>query len=131
MSGLLFAFMLMALAVAIQQIALLLAGRLLSGFMSGTTAISTAAILDLSSEDEKAGNIAKITFANVGVHVVGPGIGGLLADYHMQWPFIMISLMAVISLLWMAFGLQETHKHSNKPMDWMRPVHCFTDAFKP
>ncbi len=129
MAGLLTAFLLMAVAVASNMPLLLIAGRLLAGFMSGTTGIGTASILDLSEDDEKAGNIAKITFANVGAHLLGPALGGMLADVHIQWPFVMISLFAIASFIWMARGLKETFTPSEAPMDWMRPLRCFGDVF--
>ncbi len=87
--GTAFGLIISALGVQINNLFLVIAGRALAGFMSGSSALVQAAIVDISTEDNKAINLSLISLANCIGFVLGPLIGGLLSDQH----------------LWIKFGL--------------------------
>ncbi len=130
MGGLAIAFSCMALSIALQSTILLLLSRLVSGLLSGSIAIGQAAIIDLSNENTKAINLGRITIANAMGHFLGPAIGALLADQHLYLPFATIAGFAVLTLVWITIGMDETRTAmSTKKMDWTRPVNIFREAF--
>ena len=131
MGGLALAFAAMALSVALGSAVLLLFSRLVSGLLGGSMAIGQAAIIDLSTEETKAVNLGRITIANAMGHFMGPAIGAVLADQHLYLPFAVISIMAVLAMIWIALGLQETRSTTEKVViNWGRPVEIFLEAFR-
>ncbi|MRI32279.1 hypothetical protein EOPP23_04630 [Endozoicomonas sp. OPT23] len=132
MAGLTLAFSAMALSVALGSISLLLIGRLVSGLLGGSVAIGQAAIIDRSTPEDRPVNLSRITIANTSAHFLGPGIGALLADSGLYLPFICISLIAIATLIWIAFAMDESRRIVGKGdiINWQRPIQVFLDAFR-
>ena len=57
------AFAVSALGISLHNVWILMAGRLFGGLMAGSMPIAQAAIIDISSNEDKIKNISLITFA--------------------------------------------------------------------
>jgi DHA1 family tetracycline resistance protein-like MFS transporter len=94
LTGLAASFIFSALGIAAGSLFILFASRALAGFMDGSEAIAQAAIVDLSLPHEKARNMGYATFAGTIGFIIGPIVGGVLAEpaltgkFHYEFPFI-------------------------------------------
>lgn len=102
-----------ALSINVGSVPLLMVGRAFSGLMAASLPIAQATILDISAPKNKIINIGVITFSNTLGFVVGPLIGGYLADKHLvPWfslstPFYFTALMALLSAVILMVALKE------------------------
>lgn len=100
-----------AIGTNIDSIFLLIAGRSIAGFMSGSQALAQAAIIDISTEKNKTTNLSLISFASCFGFVLGPILSGITADKHLwsgfgfSTPFWIAAIFAIIngSLLLITF----------------------------
>lgn len=111
-------YVVMALAGSIW---LLLAGRVVGGITAATHSTATAYMADISAPHEKAANFGLIG-AGFGVgFVLGPMLGGLLAEYGTRAPFYAAAALAMANA---GFGwavLRETVTDTTRrPFDWRR-----------
>jgi len=107
--GVVFSYVLMAVAIWWQWLWLLLAARLLSGLCNGTVAIAQALAADISAPARKPVLFSRLNIAlNMG-WIIGPLAGGLLAeqtgDYAM--PFLIAGVVALLNLAGVSWGLPE------------------------
>jgi len=107
--GVVFSYVLMAVAIWWQWLWLLLAARLLSGLCNGTVAIAQALAADISAPARKPVLFSRLNIAlNMG-WIIGPLAGGLLAeqtgDYAM--PFLIAGAVALLNLAGVRWGLPE------------------------
>lgn len=100
-----FDYVLMALA---QSIWLLVIGRIIGGITAATAATSAAFMADISKPDEKAANFGLIGAAFGIGFIVGPLIGGVLAEYGTRAPFWAAAVLAAANALFGYFVLPET-----------------------
>jgi len=130
-------FLCMGFGIAIGSFVLFLIGRAISGFMAGTAPIAQAAVVDLSSPEDKPFNLAllSVTFT-IGL-ILGPLIGTLLSDAHLvSWfgvvvPFFFSALLAFIASFWIQkkFVIQE-RPNPIKTFSFARPFILFREAFQ-
>jgi len=100
-----FDYVLMALAGTIW---LLLIGRLIGGITAATHATAAAYIADVSEPDQKAANFGLIG-AGFGIgFVLGPVIGGLLAEFGTRAPFWAAAVLALTNATFGWFVLKES-----------------------
>lgn len=100
-----FDYVLMALAGSIW---LLLIGRIIGGITAATHATALAYIADVSEPDEKAANFGLIG-AGFGIgFVLGPVIGGMLAEFGTRAPFWAAAVLALINAGFGWFVLRES-----------------------
>ena len=92
-------YVVMALAGSIW---LLLAGRIVGGITAATHSTASAYMADISAPHEKARNFGLIGAAFGMGFVLGPVMGGLLAEWGTRAPFIAAALLALANA---AFGL--------------------------
>ena len=135
MGGLSLATAMMAAGIELRSVALLLFGRFLSGLMAGSQPIAQAAVSDLSPESQRALNMSLLTLAlSVGI-VLGPVMGGVLSERTIEpWfdfatPLWTAAALAAVSFIWILLGFRDTAQASGEPIDWLRPVRIFTQAF--
>ncbi|KUZ79292.1 MFS transporter [Burkholderia ubonensis] len=106
--GLALGYLLMALGALLPSIALLLAGRGLTGLMAGCQGIAQAAIADLSTPENKAYNMSIMSVAFSAGVIVGPVLGGLTSDrtiapfFNYGTPFLLVAALSVACGLWTA-----------------------------
>lgn len=100
-----FDYVLMALAGTVW---LLLIGRIIGGITASTHATAAAYIADVSEPQEKAANFGLIG-AGFGIgFVLGPVIGGLLAEFGTRAPFWAAAVLALANAAFGWWVLKET-----------------------
>lgn len=98
-------FIIMGLA---NTIALLLFTRVVGGIATATQATASAFIADISPPEKKAANFGLVGAAFGIGFVLGPVIGGLLADFGHRTPFFAAAALAAANLVFGYFVLPET-----------------------
>ena len=120
-----FDYVLMALA---HTTWLLIIGRVIGGITAATQSTSAAYMADISSPEEKAGNFGLIGAAFGVGFVVGPLVGGLLAEYGTRAPFWAAAGLAAANAVFGYFVLPETvTDRIRRPFQWRRanPLGAF------
>ncbi len=87
---------------------LLLAGRIVGGITAATHATAAAYIADISPPEKKAANFGLIGAAFGVGFVLGPVLGGLLAEFGTRAPFYAAAALAAANCLFGYFVLPET-----------------------
>ena len=104
-------YMLMAVAGTIW---LLLIGRIIGGITGATHTTAGAYMADISKPEEKAANFGLVGAAFGIGFVVGPMIGGFLADLGTRAPFYAAAIFAVANVIFGLFVLPETVSKENR-----------------
>lgn len=130
-------YLLSALAVITHSITFLIIGRVIAGFTAGSQPIAQAAIIDLSTAENKSRNIGLILFFLSLGFIVGPVLGGVLADsslvswFSFSTPLYFAAAISFINALLLAFLFGETYLVKNKiTIKPQRAIQAFIDAFK-
>jgi len=98
-------FFLSAAAIFFGSLLLLFISRALAGFMDGSEGVAQAAIADISHPKEKARHMGYATFAGTIGFIIGPVVGGFLAEpnltgkYHFEIPFLASFLLTFLNAL--------------------------------
>ncbi len=111
-------YLVMALAGTIW---LLLAGRIVGGITAATQSTASAYMADISAPEKKAQNFGLIS-AMFGVgFILGPVVGGLLAEFGTRAPFFAAAALAAINFAFGWFILPETvTPEKRRPFRWTR-----------
>ncbi len=120
-----FNYVLMGLA---HTIWLLILGRVIGGITAATGATAAAYIADISKPEEKAANFGLIGAAFGMGFVLGPMIGGVLAEYGTRAPFWAAAILAAANAVFGYFVLPETvTDRIRRPFEWRRanPLGAF------
>lgn len=100
---------------------LLLISRLVGGMTAATQSTAAAYIADITPGDDKATRFGVMGAAFGVGFVLGPVIGGLLAEYGTRMPFIAAAVLAGSNALFGFFVLPETVTDSTRrTLDWRR-----------
>ncbi len=111
-------YLVMALAGSLW---LLLAGRIVGGITAATQATAGAYIADISKPHEKAANFGLIGAAFGAGFVLGPLMGGLLAEMGTRAPFYAAAALAAMNFVLGWLVMRETvTKRTRRPFDWRR-----------
>lgn len=119
-------YLVMALAGSLW---LLLIGRIVGGITAATHSTAGAYMADISAPEDKAANFGLIGAAFGIGFVLGPVIGGLLAEYGTRAPFYAAAILSGLNLLFGYFVLKETvTKEMQRPFRWRRanPLGAFS-----
>ena len=121
--------MLFALGVLFLSIPLLLFARLFSGISAGNIVVAQAAIADITTPANRAKNFGLLGAAFGVGFVVGPFLGGKLADPNVvSWfgattPFWFAAALSLVNVLLILFFFNETHTHiKESTIEWGRSV---------
>ena len=122
---LLFSLLFMALDYLIMAVAgtlwLLFAGRVIGGITAATQSTAYAFMADVSKPEEKAKNFGLISAAFGVGFVLGPLVGGLLADFGARAPFIAAAGLAGANAVFGWFVMPETvTDRIRRPFEWRR-----------
>lgn len=122
---LLVSLMVMALDYVVMAVAgsiwLLFAGRIVGGITAATGPTANAYMADISEAKDRAANFGLVGAAFGMGFVLGPLIGGLLAEYGTRAPFYAAALLAAMNAVFGCFVLRETLTDANRrPFLWRR-----------
>lgn len=120
-----FDYILMAVA---HTITLLIIGRILGGITAATHSTASAYMADISKPEEKAANFGLIGAAFGVGFVLGPLLGGLLAEFGTRAPFYAAAVLSAANLIFGYFVLPETVTDKiRRPFEWRRanPLGAF------
>lgn len=93
---------------------LLFIGRIIDGFTGGNISIAMSAIADMSDEKSKVKNFGLIGMAFGLGFIIGPFLGGRLADstlvpwFNQSTPFFAAALLAVVNIVFVLAFFSET-----------------------
>ncbi len=125
MIGTFLGYLLFALAIGFQHLGLLFFSRLLPGFAGGNIAIMYSAVSDISAPDDKAKNFGMIGAAFGLGFILGPTLGGLMADpalvswFNHATPFYFTAFITFVNILLIIFLFPETlKKKRNTPVSF-------------
>jgi MFS transporter, DHA1 family, tetracycline resistance protein len=128
LTGLSIAYCLMFFGVEFRLLSLLLAGRLLSGLMAGSAPIAQAAMMDLSTPEERGLNMSKVVLVNCVALASAPALGGILADIRLSLPLLLTILLCLCAIMLIARARwTDGHRHALN-LDWRRPIMNFVLA---
>ncbi|WP_342076427.1 TCR/Tet family MFS transporter [Yoonia sp. SS1-5] len=125
-----FDYVLMAVAGTIW---LLIIGRIIGGITAATQSTSAAYMADISAPEDKAANFGLIGAAFGVGFVLGPLLGGVLAEYGTRAPFWAAAFLAAANAIFGYFVLPETvTDRIRRPFEWRRanPLGAFTNIGK-
>ena len=107
---------------------LLLAGRIVGGITAATQSTASAYVADISKPEEKAARFGLIGAAFGIGFVLGPLLGGALAEFGTRAPFYAAAALAALNMVFGYFVLPETvTDRIRRPLTWARanPVGAF------
>lgn len=135
-SGTVIGYLLFAAGIATRSIPLLFASRILDGVTGGNISVAQAGIADISTPKNRARNFGFIGIAFGLGFILGPYIGGKLADpnvvswFSAQTPFYFTALISVINVVLVLTFLPETLKIATKArIDISKPFKNIMLAF--
>lgn len=129
-------YALFAYALVTKNIPLMFASRILDGVTGGNISVAQAAIADISTPKNRAKNFGLIGMAFGLGFILGPYIGGKLADpsvvswFNASTPFWFAAILSLINVLMVLLFLPETLKVKIKQrLDLSKPFHNIATAF--
>jgi len=118
--GSLCGYLLFGWAIMQNNLCLLFISRMIPGFMGGNISIIMSSIADISTDEQKARNFGMVGAAFGIGFILGPTIGGILADDQLvSWfnhatPFWFTSILMLINFLFVTFAFKETLQASRE-----------------
>ncbi len=136
LAGTALGYALFAIGIVLGSIPLLFAARALDGLTGGNMSVAQAAIADVTPPHERTRTFGLIG-AVFGVgFILGPFLGGVLADSTVvSWftaatPFWLAALLAAINTVSVVVQLEETNRHIRRaPLDLARSVNNIARAY--
>jgi len=99
----------------------LFVGRIIAGITGASFTTATAYIADVSTEETRAKNFGMIGAAFGLGFVIGPALGGLLADFGIRAPFYAAAVLCLLNALYGYFVLPESlSKEHRREFHWKR-----------
>jgi DHA1 family tetracycline resistance protein-like MFS transporter len=124
LSGTMVGYLLFAVAILSGNLPLLFVSRMLPGFMGGNIAIIYSAIADVSDEKSRPKNFGLVGMAFGLGFILGPSIGGVLADdsvysgFNAATPFWFTAGLTLFNILVLKFNFKETlHTRRSTPLN--------------
>lgn len=116
LAGGLASYLLFALGIITKNLPLLFAARILAGLTGGSIAVAMSAVADISTRETKAKNFGIVGTAFGLGFIIGPFVGGVLADANtVSWfaywtPFAFAAVLTAANLLFLRLRFKETLK---------------------
>lgn len=117
-TGTLLGYLVVAVGILQGSLALLFLGRVIDGFTGGNISVAQSSISDLSTKETKARNFGLIGMAFGFGFVIGPYLGGKLADpsivswFNAATPFFFSAILAFINIVLLTLNYKETLKEA-------------------
>lgn len=118
--GTLIGYSLFGLAILQENLVLLFISRMLPGFTGGNIAVIYSSIADVSDDRSKAKNFGLVGMAFGLGFILGPTVGGLLADssvvswFDSDTPFWFTSILTFLNIIFVLFNFRETLSESRE-----------------
>lgn len=103
-----------AIGIVEKSLFFIIFGRSLAGFMCGSQALAQAAIVDMSTEENKTNNLSLISLASCIGFALGPFLGGIftsdafIAKFSFIMPFVVAGILALLNGIILLFSFNET-----------------------
>jgi DHA1 family tetracycline resistance protein-like MFS transporter len=111
-------YLFMALAPTIGWLFL---SRVIAGITGASFTTASAYIADVSTNENRAQNFGLLGAAFGLGFIIGPSVGGLLAEYGLRVPFFVAAAFALLNALYGYFVLPESlSKENRRQFDWKR-----------
>ncbi len=114
--GTVLAYAISYFGIVFHSLILFILGRCIAGLLAGSQAIAQAAIIDISSKEDKTTNLAMITLASSLGWCMGPLLGGIFSSssivtwFNYKTPFILAASLALFNSICLYLFFSETHK---------------------
>ena len=136
-AGSIFGHLMFAFAILFKIVPLLFAARFFSGLSGGNIVVAQAAIADITTPENRAKNFGLMGAAFGLGFVVGPFVGGKLADSSIvSWfgastPFWFAAIMALCNFFFVATMFKETHltRNADLVVAWGKALNNIAHAF--
>lgn len=135
--GTMIGYLLFAYAIVSKNLPLLFFSRMLPGFTGGNISIIMSAISDISTDDARTRNFGLVGMAFGIGFILGPTIGGVLADETvLSWfshhvPFIFTAILTFANIILVQFIFKETLKEKkNERFNMFKGVANIVTSFK-
>lgn len=126
-----FGYLISISAVTLASISILILSRVIVGIGGGNSAVVSAAIADLSTNENKAKNFGLYSMACGVGFTVGPFLGGKFSEIDFSLPFIIAGIATFLNYLLILFLFKETHKTPKKgTIRYVEGIHNLIKAFK-
>lgn len=137
LAGSFIGYVLFALGIIYQEIALLFIGRIIDGATGGNIAVIYSSIADISEEKEKTKNFGLVGMAFGLGFIIGPFIGGVTSNpevihwFDFSTPFWLASLLILINLILVRLWFPETLIYRGEAkLHLLSGLRNFIDAFR-
>jgi MFS transporter, DHA1 family, tetracycline resistance protein len=134
--GTLIGYILFVIGIKYNLVWLLFVSRIIDGFSGGNIAIAFSSIADISTPETKTKNFGLIGAAFGLGFIIGPYIGGKLADpsivswFSYQTPYIVAAILAFINIFMVIYLYYETlQTPSTKPINLLQGFVNLQKAF--
>lgn len=124
-------YALFAVALFTKNLPLLFFSRIVDGITGGNIAVANASVADVTKPEDRAKSFG-LTGAAFGLgFILGPFIGGRLAEYGATTPFLFSSALATLNLLFVFWYFPETFKTdaAHKAFRWFKSLANVTKAW--
>ena len=112
-------YLLFAYGISTRNLILLFVGRSLAGIAAGNLSVIYSAIADVSSPEDKAKNFGLVGMAFGLGFIIGPVLGGVLADsdlvswFNFSTPFLFAAFLVSINIVQARLFFRETLEKTN------------------
>ena len=99
----------------------LIVGRSIAGMFGASFTTASAYMADISTDENRTKNFGLIGAAFGVGFVLGPALGGFLADFGLRVPFLAAALLSLLNLMYGFFVCKESLPESHRrPFNWKR-----------
>lgn len=124
-------YALIGLAIWMSSLWIVIASLLILGLSEGNVAIAQSAVADISTKKERNRLFGYVTVSASASYVVGPLLGGWLADLPINstlsfaTPFFVVAVLFMVTLSWIYFGFKESL--SERKREHLPYIEAFTN----
>jgi len=129
-------YFLSSIAIIVSSVSLLIISRIIAGLFAGSMSTAQAAVIDISSPEQKTKNLSLMLFPTAIGFVAGPLIAGVTGDKHLiswfDWwtPLVIAALMASFNIGYLWFVFKDTRPiKTGFVFKWHHGLRIFADAF--
>jgi len=129
-------YIISAIGIVYQSLALLLISRSIAGLAAGTQPIASAAMIDMSTPKTKTRYLSWVVLVGTVGAILGPVLGGLTAEKNLshwfsyQTPFILAAVLGFLNAIFLYYTFKETQTiKSNQPIRLLKGFLLFFSAF--